>query len=90
MVLKNAFLQLRVDLARWVPLKENMLLDVNQEIITPRVPRFSAELNVENLCGKQITQLKVLIANPNGRIDSHCFSTTKRANQNMRDHLTFD
>ena len=53
-------------------LKENMLLDVNQEIITPRVPHFSAELNVENLCGKQTTQLKVLIANPNGRIDSHC------------------
>ena len=35
--------------------KENMRLDVNQEIITPRVPQFSAELNVENLCGKQNT-----------------------------------
>ena len=52
--------------------KENMRLDVNQEIITPSVPQFSAELNVENLCGKQTTQLKVLIVNPNGRIDSHC------------------
>ena len=29
-------------------------------------------MNVENLCGKQTTQLKVLILNPNGRIDSHC------------------
>ena len=38
--------------------KENMRLDVNREIITPRVPQFSAELNVENLCGKQTTQLK--------------------------------
>ena len=52
--------------------EENMPLDVNQEIITPRVPQFSTELNVENLCGKQTTQLKVLIVNPNGRIDSHC------------------
>ena len=38
--------------------EENMPLDVKQEIITPRVPQFSAELNVENLCGKQTTQLK--------------------------------
>ena len=38
--------------------KENIRLDVNQEIITPRVPQFSAELNVGNLCGKQTTQLK--------------------------------
>ena len=52
--------------------EENMHLDVNQEIITPCVPQFSAELNVENLCGKQTTQLKVFIVNPNGRIDSHC------------------
>ena len=52
--------------------KENMRLDVNQEIITPRVPQFSAELNVENLWGNQTTQLKVLIVNPNDRIDSHC------------------
>ena len=43
-----------------------MRLDANQEIITPRVPQFSAELNVENLCGKQTTQLKVLIVTPNG------------------------
>jgi len=35
--------------------KENMPLDVNQETITPRVPPFSAELNVEHLCGKQTT-----------------------------------
>ena len=52
--------------------KENMRLDVNQEMITPHVPQFSAELNGENLCGKQTTQLKVLIVNPNGRFDSHC------------------
>ena len=44
----------------------NMRLDVNQEIITPRVPQFSAELNVENLCCKQTNQLKVLIVTPNG------------------------
>ena len=37
--------------------EENMRLDVNQEIIAPRVPQFTAELNVENLCGKQTTQL---------------------------------
>ena len=43
-----------------------MRLDVNQEIITPRVPQFSAELNVENLYGKQTTQLKLLIVTPNG------------------------
>ena len=49
-----------------------MRLNVNQEIITPRVPQFSAGLNVENLCGKETTQLKVLIVNPNGRTDSHC------------------
>ena len=49
-----------------------MPLDVNQETISPRVSHFSAELNVENLCGIQTTQLKVLIVNPNGRIDSHC------------------
>ena len=87
-------------------LKENMLLDVNQEIITPRVPHFSAELNVENLCGKQTTQLKVLIANLNGRIDLYCSfdDETKSIIVNacrhkepkcnlekyMRDHLTFD
>lgn len=52
--------------------KENMPLDLNQETITPRVSDFAAELNVEILCGKQTTQLKVLIVNPNGRIDSHC------------------
>jgi len=52
--------------------RENMPLDVNQETITPRVPHLSTELNVENLCGKQTTQLKVLTVNPNGRIDSHC------------------
>lgn len=52
--------------------KENMPLDVNQETITLRVSHFAAELNVESLCGKQTTQLKVLIVNPNGRIDSHC------------------
>ena len=52
--------------------KENMPLDVNQETITPRVSHFAVELNVENLCGKQTIQLKVLIVNPNGRIDSHC------------------
>ena len=52
--------------------KENMRLDVNQEIITPRVPQFSADLNVENLCGKQTTQLELLIVNPNGHIDPHC------------------
>ena len=52
--------------------KENMRLDVNLEILTPRIPQFSAKLNVENLCGKQTTQLKVLIVNPNGCIDSHC------------------
>lgn len=40
--------------------KENMPLDVNQETSTPRVSHFSAELNAENLCGKQTTQLKVL------------------------------
>ena len=49
-----------------------MRLDVNQEIITPRALQFFTELNVKNLCGKQTTQLKVLIVNPNGRIDSHC------------------
>ena len=43
-----------------------MRLDVNQEIITPRVPQFSAELNVENLCSKETTQLKLLIVTPNG------------------------
>ena len=48
-----------------------MPFDVNQETITPRVSHFAAELNVENLCGKQTTQLKVLIVNPYGRIDSH-------------------
>lgn len=52
--------------------KENMPLDLNKETITPRVSDFAAELNVEILCGKQTTQLKVLIVNPNGRIDSHC------------------
>ena len=52
--------------------KENMPLDVNQEAITPRASHISAEFNVEKLCGKQTTQLKVLIVNPNGRIDSHC------------------
>ena len=35
--------------------KENMPLDVNQETSTPRVSHFSAELNAENLCGKQTT-----------------------------------
>ena len=49
-----------------------MRLDVIQEKITPRVPQFSVELNVENVCGKQITQLKALIVNPNGHIDPHC------------------
>ena len=29
--------------------KENMHLDVNQKIITPHIPHFSAGLNVENL-----------------------------------------
>ena len=52
--------------------EENMRLDVNQEKIKPRIPQFSAELNVENLCGKQTFQLKALIVNPNGRIDLHC------------------
>ena len=52
--------------------KENKSLDFNQETITPRISHFAAELNVENLCGKQTTQLKVLIVNPNGRIDSLC------------------
>ena len=33
--------------------KENVPLDVNQETITPRISHFSAELNVQNLCGKQ-------------------------------------
>ena len=47
-----------------------MRLDVNQEIITPRVQQSSAELNVGNLRGKQT--MTVLIINPNGRIDSHC------------------
>ena len=51
--------------------EENMPLDVSQEIITPRDRHFSSEMNIENLCGKQTTQIKVLIANPNGRIDSH-------------------
>ena len=49
-----------------------MPLDVSQEIITPRDRHFSSEMNIENLCGKQTTQIKVLIANPNGRIDSYC------------------
>ena len=50
-----------------------MPLDVNQETIRPRprVSHFSTEMNVENLCGRQTTQLKVLIVNPNGPIDSH-------------------
>ena len=52
--------------------KENKSLDFNQETITPRISHFAAELNVENLCGKQTTQLKVLIVNRNGHIDSHC------------------
>ena len=52
--------------------KENMPLDVNQETVTPRISHFSAELNVENLCGKQTTQLLALIVNPNGHIDSQC------------------
>ena len=52
--------------------EENMPLDVSQEIITPRDRHFSSEMNIENLCGKQTTQIKVLIANPNGRIDSYC------------------
>ena len=81
--------------------KENMPLDVNQETITPRVSHFAAELNVENLCGKQTTQLKVLIVNPNGRIDSqqYIMSSMEAAirfllsvslEKYMRDHLTFD
>ena len=52
--------------------KENMPFDVNQETITPRVSRFTAELNVKILCGKQTTQLEELIVNPNDRIDSYC------------------
>ena len=52
--------------------KNNIRLDVNQEIITPRIPQFSGEVSVENLCGKRTTQLKVLIVNLNDRIDSHC------------------
>ena len=49
----------------------NMPLDVSQEIITPCDRHFFTEMNIENLCRKQTTQIKVLIANPNGRIDSH-------------------
>ena len=49
----------------------NMPLDVSQEIITLCNRHFFTEMNIENLCGKQTTQIKVLIANPNGRIDSH-------------------
>ena len=56
-----------------------MRLDVNQEIITPRVPQFSAELNVEFLGGKHTTQLKTLIVNPNGRMIRTVLSTTRRA-----------
>ena len=48
-----------------------MPLDVSQEIITPCDRHFFTEMNIENLCGKQTTQIKVLIANPNGRIDSY-------------------
>ena len=47
-----------------------MPFDVNQETITPRVSRFTAELNVKILCGKQTSQLEELTVNLNGRIDS--------------------
>ena len=50
--------------------KENMTFDVNQETITPRVSRFTAELNVKILCGKQTSQVEELTVNLNGRIDS--------------------
>ena len=50
--------------------KENMPFDVNQETITPRVSRFTAELNVKILCGKQTSQLEELTVNLSGRIDS--------------------
>ena len=70
--------------------KENMPLNVNQEIITPCISHFSAELNVENLCGKQTTQLKVLIINPNGRIESHCsFDNKTNAIICKHDHEAF-
>ena len=47
-----------------------MPFDVNQETITPRVSRFTAELNVKILCGKQTSQLEELTVNLNSRIDS--------------------
>ena len=82
-----------------------MPFDVNQEAITPRVSHFATKLNVENLCGKLTTQLKVSIVNPNGRIDSHrcqnfisralTIPTAKQSKVSlgikyMTDHLTFD
>ena len=38
-------------------IEENMPLDASQEIITPRDRHFSSEMNIENLCGKQTTQI---------------------------------
>ena len=64
-------------------------IHVNEETITPHVSHFATELNVENLCGKQTTQLYVLIVNSNGRIDSHCHqNVTLSLGKYMKDNLT--
>ena len=51
-----------------LPCSSTLSNATNKENI-PHVPHFPAELN---LCGKQTTQHKVLIVNPNGRIAFNC------------------
>ena len=61
---------LRIDSFKCNEQRKHAFGDVNQETITPRVSRFTAELNVKILCGKQTSQLEELTVNLNGRLDS--------------------